>query len=76
MTARRSPRFSSPGVLTGETRLLRGVAARDWDKALTGNMDKTLADLKVRLLAGGEKRDASKAVSFDVASTAKKYIRR
>jgi hypothetical protein len=62
MTARRLNRFSSPSVLTDDSRIL-GATVKDWDKALTGNIDKTLAELKKRVLEDGEKRAVSKTSS-------------
>ena len=38
-------RFDSPGVLRGDAPFL-GATVKEWDDALTGNMEKTLAEIK------------------------------
>lgn len=67
----RTKRFSSPTVLTNETHVL-GATVKEWDDALTGNMEKTLAEVKRRSQPGASKRDVKKAKSFDLASFAGK----
>jgi hypothetical protein len=71
----KSSRFSSPTVLRNDTQIL-GATAQEWDKALTGNMDKTLAEVKRLAMGSAPKRDASKATSFDLASFAGKRLQR
>ena len=66
-------RFSSPTVLKGDAPFL-GATVQEWDKAITGNMDKTLAQVKLRAMGQGPKRDASKATTFDLASFAGKRL--
>lgn len=68
-----SHRFSSPTVLKGDAPFL-GATVQVWDKAITGNMDKTLAQLKLRAMGNGPKRDASKATTFDLATFAGKRL--
>lgn len=68
-----SHRFSSPTVLKGDAPFL-GATVQEWDKAITGNMDKTLAQVKLRAMGTGPKRDASKATTFDLASFAGKRL--
>ena len=66
-------RFSSPTILKGDAPFL-GATVQEWDKAITGNMDKTLAQVKLRAMGNGPKRDASKATTFDLASFAGKRL--
>ena len=66
-------RFSSPSVLKGDSPFL-GATVQEWDKAITGDMDKTLAQVKLRAMGNGPKRDASKAITFDLASFAGKRL--
>lgn len=66
-------RFSSPTVLRGDAPFL-GATVQEWDKAIVGNMDKTLAQVKLRAMGAGPKRDASKATTFDLASFASKRL--
>ena len=66
-------RFSSPTVLKGDAPFL-GATVQEWDKAITGDMDKTLAQVKLRAMGNGPKRDASKAITFDLASFAGKRL--
>ena len=66
-------RFSSPTILKGNAPFL-GATVQEWDKAITGNMDKTLAEVKLRAMGNGPKRDASKATTFDLASFAGKRL--
>ena len=65
-------RFASPGVLHGDAPFL-GATVKEWDDALTGNMEKSLAEIKLRA-ATGSKRDASKAVTSDLASAVGKRL--
>lgn len=49
-------RFSSPTVLKGDAPFL-GATVQEWDKAITGNMDKTLAQVKLRAMGQGVAAD-------------------
>lgn len=60
-------RFSSPTVLRGDAPFLGGTV-QQWDDAFTGNMDKTLAEVK-KLALSAPKRDVSLATTFDLASS-------
>lgn len=60
-------RFSSPTILKGETPFL-GATVDQWDKAITGEMDKTLAEVRQLVAGNGPKRDASRATTFDLAT--------
>ncbi|MGJ9420734.1 hypothetical protein ACHAC9_23750 [Massilia sp. CMS3.1] len=62
-------RFSSPTVLKGDAPLL-GATVQEWDKAIVGNMDETLAQVKLRVMGTGAKHDATKATMFAPASFA------
>ena len=62
-----SRRFSSPTVLKGDAPFL-GATVQEWDKALTGNFDKTLAHVKQLATGNSAKRDVTKATNFDLAS--------
>ncbi|MEP6588725.1 MAG: hypothetical protein ABJA84_08230 [Polaromonas sp.] len=73
LTARRSNRFSAPAVLHNDTPVL-GATAQEWDQVFTGNMDKTLAEVKKLAMGSSPKRDVSKATSFDLASFAGKRL--
>jgi hypothetical protein len=73
LTARRSNRFSAPTVLRNDT-LVLGATAQAWDQVFTGNMDKTLAEVKKLALGSSPKRDISTATSFDLASFAGKRL--
>jgi len=66
-------RFSSPTVLKGDAPFL-GATVQEWDKAIVGNMDQTLAQVKLRAMGVGPKRDATKATTFDLASFAGKRL--
>lgn len=68
-----SYRFSSPTILKGDSPFL-GATVQEWDKAITGNMDKALAEVKLRAMGSAPKRDASKATTFDLASFAGKRL--
>jgi len=61
--------FSFPTILKGDA-LFLAATVQQWDKAITDNMDKTLAEFKLRAMGNGPKRDASKAITFDLASCA------
>jgi hypothetical protein len=62
-------RFDSPTVLKGDTPFL-GATVDDWDKAITGNMDKSLADLKARISGSTAKNDAPEATTAAAAGVA------
>jgi hypothetical protein len=66
-------RFTSPTVLNGDAPFL-GATVQVWDAAITGNMDKTLADVKLRAMGNGPRRDATMATTFDLASFASKRL--
>lgn len=66
-------RFSSPTVLRGDAPFL-GATVQEWDDAITGNMDKTLAEVKLRATGNGPKRDTSKATTFDLATAVGKRL--
>ena len=68
-----SHRFSSPTPLNGDAPFL-GATVQEWDLAITGNMDMTLAKVKLRTMSNGTKRDASQATAFDLASFAGKRL--
>lgn len=63
-----APRFSAPTELKGDSPFL-GATVQEWDDALTGNMHKSVAEVKRRAMDTAVKRDASKATSTDVASS-------
>lgn len=65
-------RFYAPGVLKGDAPFL-GATVAEWDRAITGNMGKTLADIKLRT-DNAPKRDASQAVTSDLASAVSKRL--
>lgn len=60
-------RFSSPTELKGDAPFL-GATVQEWDQALTGNMDKTLAEVKRRATGNDPKRDVAAATTFDLAT--------
>lgn len=62
-----SRRFSSPTVLKDDTPFL-GATVQEWDEVITGNMDKTLAEVRLRAMGSGPKREASTATTFDLAT--------
>ncbi len=70
-----SHRFASPTVLRGDSAFL-GATVDVWDKAITGEMEKTLAEVKLRALDKAAHRDASKATTFDLASFASRRLAR
>lgn len=65
-------RFDAPTVLKGDTPFL-GATVAEWDRAIIGNMGKTLAEVKLRT-ENAPKRDASKAVTSDLASIVSKRL--
>ena len=73
LKTRSARRFSSPTVLRGDAPFL-GATVQEWDKALTGNLDKTLAQVKQRATGNSPKRDAAKATTLDVASSVGKRL--
>ena len=74
MAARSLNRFSSPTMLTDST-LVLGATAKQWDMALTGNLEKTLLDVKRRVAEvatlGGIVDDACVPESNDLATAVK-----
>lgn len=73
LKARGSKRFSFPTVLRGDAPFL-GATVKVWDDALTGNMEKSLARVKILAQGNGPKRDVSKVTTFDLASFAGKRL--
>jgi hypothetical protein len=74
MKLKRGPkRFSSPTVLRGDAPFL-GATVKEWDDAFTGNMEKSLAKVKILAHADSPKRDVSKATTFDLASSVSKRL--
>ena len=71
-TPSKSSRFGNPTALDAEAPFF-GATVQEWDKAFTGNMDKTLAEIKLRA-SSGPKRNASKAVTSDLASAVGKRL--
>lgn len=61
-------RFKHPTVLRGDAPFL-GATVRQWDNAIVGNMEQTLAEIK-RHAALSPKRDINTATTFDLASYA------
>lgn len=61
-------RFDSPTVLKVDAPFL-GATVGAWDKAITGNIEATLVQVKKRAMGGAAKRDISQAVTSDVASS-------
>jgi hypothetical protein len=70
---RNPKRFSSPTILD-ENAPFFGATIKEWDQALTGGLDKTLAELKRRTSIDGKKRDASSAQASDLASAVGKRL--
>lgn len=70
---RNPQRFSSPTILE-ENATFFGATIKEWDRAFTGNMDKTLADVKQRASSSANKRDASNAATSDLASAVSKRL--
>lgn len=66
-------RFSNINVLSADSRIL-GATASEWDRALTGNMQETLQEVKRRATTG-VKRDVAQATSLDIASFVGKRLR-
>jgi len=61
-------RFTSPTRLRGDAPFL-GATVKQWDRAIVGNMEQTLAQIKKRA-DSGPKRDVNEATTFDLASYA------
>ncbi len=53
---------------------LMGATVGEWDDAMTGNMDKTLAKVKALAEATGNKRNIADATTFDLASAVGKRL--
>lgn len=69
LTMRRAAdRFTSPTTLRGDAPFL-GATVQQWDDAIVGNMQQTLVQVKLHAELG-PKRDASSAITSDVASYA------
>lgn len=65
-------RFDSHTAIKGDAPFL-GATVAEWDRAIIGNMGKTLAEIKLRT-DNAPKRDASQAVSSDLASIVSKRL--
>ncbi|MBV6324506.1 hypothetical protein [Duganella violaceipulchra] len=65
-------RFRSPTTLKGNAPFL-GATVKQWDLAIVGNMEHTLAQIKRRAELT-PKRDVNKAINFDVASYASRRL--
>ncbi|MYN29197.1 hypothetical protein [Duganella levis] len=61
-------RFKHPTMLRGDAPFL-GATVKQWDQAIVGNMERTLAEIK-RHAALSPKRDVNTATTFDLASYA------
>ncbi|NVD69987.1 hypothetical protein HUX88_05385 [Duganella sp. BJB1802] len=72
LKARRPDRFQAPTALQGDAPFL-GATVRQWDRAIVGNMEQTLAQIK-RQAASAPKRDVATATTFDVASYASRRL--
>lgn len=66
-------RFDSVTYFQDDTKVM-GATVSEWDKALTGNMAKTLREVQ-RLANTIPKRDITQATVFDVASSASKQFK-
>jgi len=64
----KADRFTSPTKLQGDAPFL-GATVRQWDHAIVGNMEQTLAQIKKRA-EFAPKRDVNEATTFDLASYA------
>lgn len=64
----KADRFASPTSLRGDAPFL-GATVKQWDHAIVGNMEQTLAQIK-RRAESGPKRDVNDATTFDLASYA------
>lgn len=73
--ARSERRFGSPTVLKDDDPFL-GATVKEWDEALTGNIEQTLAKLKARTAGDSPRRDIATATTFDLASTLSKRFSR
>ncbi len=77
MTTKTFDRFKSPTRLTEATKVM-GATAKQWDEALTGDMENSLKIVKARVqairkaAATGE-FDAQKTPSGDLASAIKRH---
>ncbi len=60
-------RFSHPRVLDLTAPFL-GATVGAWDKAFTGNMEISLAEVKRRVMDDSAKRDVANATTSDLAS--------
>ena len=67
-----SYRFKHPTTLRGDTPFL-GATVRQWDQAIVGNMEQTLAEIK-RHAELSPKRDVNTATTFDLASYAGRHL--
>lgn len=65
-------RFRSPTTLRGDAPFL-GATVRQWDKAIVGNMEQTLAQIKLHAEVA-PKRDVNTANTFDLASYASRRL--
>lgn len=61
-------RLKHPTTLRGDAPFL-GATVRQWDQAIVGNMEQTLAEIK-RHAELSPKRDVNTATTFDLASYA------
>lgn len=60
-------RFSHPTVLDFNAPFM-GATVGAWDEAFTGNMEKSLAEVKRRVMDDSAKRDVTSATTSDLAS--------
>lgn len=60
-------RFANPSVLNDSTRIL-GSTAKEWDQALTGNMEKALAEVKRRVVDVETARKLGHRVKIEVST--------
>jgi hypothetical protein len=65
-------RFKAPTTLRSDAPFL-GATVRQWDHAIVGNMEQTLAQIKRRAELA-PKRDVNTATTFDVASYASRRL--
>ena len=76
MTTKTFDRFKSPTRLTSTTKVM-GATAKQWDEALTGDMENTLKIFKARAqamhkAAAGQMIDVRQIPSGDLASAIKR----
>lgn len=77
MTSKTLDRFKSPTRLTDTTKVM-GATAKQWDEALTGDMENTLKIVKARVqairrdAASGQMIDVRQVPSGDLASAIKR----